>query len=244
MFARRRNEVVDQDLDFDTKTQIGRELKEEWLRCKSASDEAPHIQNIMEILHRDALTPPPDNVDWMDWIPGDAPAFFCPILLKCTHGLFSLPHQPPCYLSAHCPLSSPLSLLHLTHGRAAFPQMPVETCRQLMEKWMQFKLTEFKQYWKIIPEQANDGFALADSHNFSIFLSVLPGLLQHPCHKVDGGSSCAVAEQVVATLKIIASKYCKFIEGWPKDHPQYPQLSQFVTAAFTSFSRASYLCDP
>ncbi len=73
MFARKRGETVDQDLDFDTKSQIGKALKEEWLKCKSVQDETPHLQNIMDMLHRDSLNPPPDNVDWADWVPGDAP---------------------------------------------------------------------------------------------------------------------------------------------------------------------------
>jgi hypothetical protein len=72
MFARKRGETVDQDLDFDTKSQIGKALKEEWLKCKSAQDETPHLQNIMEMLHGDALAPPPDNVDCADWAPGIA----------------------------------------------------------------------------------------------------------------------------------------------------------------------------
>ena len=82
-----------------------------------------------------------------------------------------------------------------------------------------FKLTEFKGYLRVVPEQPNDSFVLSDNHNFSILFSVLPGLLQHPSQKVE--SATTIAEQVVALLRIVAAKYCKFIESWPKDHPQY-----------------------
>jgi hypothetical protein len=72
MFPRRRLENVDRDLDFDTKTQIGRELKEEWLRCKSASDESPHLQNIMEMLHRATFITESEDVPWQESLPGPA----------------------------------------------------------------------------------------------------------------------------------------------------------------------------
>ena len=41
-------------------------------------------------------------------------------------------------------------------------------------------------------------------------------------------------------MKVVAAKYRRIIEGWPKDHPRYPQLSQFIADAFVSLSRASY----
>lgn len=108
-----------------------------------------------------------------------------------------------------------------------------------MEKWVQFKLTEFKGFWRVIPESANDSFKMQENSNFSILFSVLPGLLQHPSQKVESASG-SIAEQVIFQLRAISAKYCSVIVGWPKDHPQYSQLSLFVAAAFVSFSRASY----
>jgi hypothetical protein len=108
-----------------------------------------------------------------------------------------------------------------------------------MEKWVQFKLTEFKGFWRVIPETATDSFKMPENHNFNILFSVLPGILQHPSQKVESASG-NVAEQVIFLLRAISVKYCNVIVGWPKDHPQYLQLSRFTTAAFVSFSRASY----
>jgi hypothetical protein len=53
-----------------------------------------------------------------------------------------------------------------------------------MEKWVQFKLTEFKGFWRVIPESANDSFKMQENLNFRILFAVLPGLLQHPSQKV------------------------------------------------------------
>jgi hypothetical protein len=72
MFPRRRLEHADKDLDFDIRTQIGKDLKEEWLKFKSAADETPHLQNIMEMLHRATYIPPSDDVPWQESAPGAA----------------------------------------------------------------------------------------------------------------------------------------------------------------------------
>lgn len=64
---------MDKDLDFDIKTQIGRNLKDEWLRCKSASDEASHLQNMMEMLHDATFTPLAEDVPWHESANGDPP---------------------------------------------------------------------------------------------------------------------------------------------------------------------------
>jgi hypothetical protein len=74
MFARRRPDHVDADLDFDSKTPIGRELKEEWLKCKSAADESVHVQCIVELLHKAmTLAPPLEDVPWQDNVLSIAP---------------------------------------------------------------------------------------------------------------------------------------------------------------------------
>ena len=122
---------------------------------------------------------------------------------------------------------------------SGFPQIPSETCAKLIEKWVHFKVTEFKGFWRSLPDSATDGFIMRENRNFAILFSVLPGLLQHPSQKVESASS-NLAEQVIVHLKTICTKYCSIMLGWPKEHPQYLPLSQFITAAFLSFSRASY----
>jgi hypothetical protein len=147
--------------------------------------------------------------------------------------------QVPSVANIFIASSSENSLLENSLFLAVFPQIPSETCSKLMEKWVQFKLTEFKGFWRVNPDTANDSFKMPDNHNFNILFSVLPGILQHPSQKVESASG-NVAEQVIFLLKAISLKYCNIIVGWPKDHPQYSQLSQFATSAFVSFSRASY----
>jgi hypothetical protein len=117
--------------------------------------------------------------------------------------------------------------------------MPSSTCTVLIEKWVRFKLTEFKNFWRTIPDVENSSFVMTDNPNFNILFSILPGLLQHPSLKMESTSN-GLAEQAIMLLKSISTKYCSVILGWSNSHPQYPQISQFITSAFVSFSRAAY----
>lgn len=75
--------------------------------------------------------------------------------------------------------------------------------------------------------------------DFKILFSVLPGVVQHPQLKFEGVSS-SFAELVIAQLKNITYKYMRNMETWNKEHPAFPQVSQFITSAFVSFTRAAY----
>jgi len=124
-----------------------------------------------------------------------------------------------------------------------FPSIPTDVCKTIVEKWFRFKLTLLKGFIRDLPEQPTDGFVITEDdrmRDFRILFSVLPGLMQHPQFKVEG-SSMNFAEQVIALLKNITSKYRMTMETWSKEHPAHAQYSQFITAALISFTRAAYL---
>jgi len=83
MFTRRRPENADADLDFDIKSQVGKELKQEWLRYKSSpqdGNESLALQPVMEMLHQASFIPPGQDVPWRDSVPGAAPRPAAPVI--------------------------------------------------------------------------------------------------------------------------------------------------------------------
>jgi len=110
-------------------------------------------------------------------------------------------------------LAPPLEDVPWQDNVLIFPQMPSSTCTVLIEKWVRFKLTEFKNFWRTIPDVENSSFVMTDNPNFNIFFSILPGLLQHPSLKMESTSN-GLAEQAIMLLKSISTKYCSVILGW------------------------------